>query len=44
MLHTNVTSVILLTREFVKGMLQRNHGHIINLSSIAAKEAYGGKL
>jgi len=42
MLHTNVTSAILLTREFVKGMLQRNHGHIINLSSIAAKEAYGG--
>lgn len=43
MLQTNVTSVFLLTKLFVKGMMQRDRGHIINISSIAGKEAYGGE-
>lgn len=42
MLVTNVTSVMLLTREVVKGMVDRGSGHIINMGSIAGKEAYGG--
>ncbi len=41
MLQTNVTSVVLMTKLFVKGMMQRNRGHIVNISSIAGLEAYG---
>eukprot|EP00879_Flechtneria_rotunda_P027488 GHRR01029450.1.p1 GENE.GHRR01029450.1~~GHRR01029450.1.p1 ORF type:complete len:193 (+),score=50.71 GHRR01029450.1:838-1416(+) len=39
---TNVLSVVALTKQIVKGMLERNKGHIVNMSSIAAKEAYAG--
>ena len=42
MINTNVTAVALLTRHFAPGMVQRNRGHIINVSSIAAHYAYGG--
>jgi 3-hydroxy acid dehydrogenase/malonic semialdehyde reductase len=41
MLNTNVTAVIMLTKLFVSGMLERNRGHIINISSIAGQETYG---
>lgn len=37
---TNVKGVVLLTKLFVPGMLKRNTGHIINVSSTAGKESY----
>ena len=42
MINTNVTAVALLTRQFAPGMVQRNKGHIINISSIAAHYHYKG--
>eukprot|EP00878_Enallax_costatus_P013588 GHUV01014207.1.p1 GENE.GHUV01014207.1~~GHUV01014207.1.p1 ORF type:complete len:254 (+),score=82.01 GHUV01014207.1:1145-1906(+) len=42
MIETNFLSVVMLTRELVKGMMERNRGHIVNMSSIAGKEAYSG--
>lgn len=42
MIETNFLSVVALTTEVVKGMRARNKGHIVNMSSIAGKEAYQG--
>eukprot|EP00890_Picochlorum_soloecismus_P000264 jgi/Picsp_1/1238/NSC_04719-R1_serine 3-dehydrogenase len=42
MLQTNVMPVIALTKAFSKSMKARNSGHIINISSVAAHEAYKG--
>lgn len=42
MMETNLLSVVALTKEVVKGMMERNRGHIVNMSSIAGKEAYHG--
>lgn len=42
MMETNFFSVVVLTREVVKGMVARNRGHIVNISSIAGQEAYHG--
>ncbi|EFJ44998.1 hypothetical protein VOLCADRAFT_94686 [Volvox carteri f. nagariensis] len=42
MIETNVTAVIAMTKAFVQGMIERNRGHIVNISSIAGLEAYGG--
>jgi 3-hydroxy acid dehydrogenase / malonic semialdehyde reductase len=42
MIDSNVTSVVAFTRAFVPGMRARDRGHIINMSSIAAHESYGG--
>ena len=36
-MHTNVTASFVLSREVVKGMLQKGRGSIINISSMAAK-------
>lgn len=44
MVNTNITAVALLTRLFAPGMVERNRGHIINISSIAAHVTYPGKL
>jgi 3-hydroxy acid dehydrogenase / malonic semialdehyde reductase len=44
MIETNVTAVIAMTKAFVKGMVVRNKGHIVNIGSVAGKEAYGGKV
>lgn len=43
MMQTNYLSVVALTRELVKGMIGRNRGHIVNMNSIAGKEAYHGE-
>lgn len=42
MLDTNVKSVIALTRFVTESMKARNKGHVINISSVAAHEAYQG--
>lgn len=42
MLETNVTSVIAFTKAFVQGMIERNRGHIVNISSVAGTESYAG--
>jgi len=42
MINTNVTAVAILTRKFTPGMLERNRGHIVNISSIAAHHTYTG--
>ncbi|KAK4054444.1 hypothetical protein OIV83_000938 [Microbotryomycetes sp. JL201] len=42
MFNTNVIGLIALTQHFVKIFKQQQSGHIINLGSIAGKEAYPG--
>lgn len=42
MINTNVKGLITLTRLFVNGMVTRNSGHILNLSSVAGIESYPG--
>ena len=42
MLNTNVAAVMAFASTFVPGMVERNAGHVVNLSSIAAHEAYPG--
>lgn len=42
MLQTNVMATIAFTRLFAPGMLLRERGHIINISSVAGHEAYSG--
>lgn len=42
MLDTNVRGLIAMTKAIVPFMVQRNRGHVINLSSIAGHEAYAG--
>jgi NADP-dependent 3-hydroxy acid dehydrogenase YdfG len=42
MMETNFLSVVALTKEVVKGMIARNRGHIVMMSSIAGKEGYHG--
>ena len=42
MVDTNITAMALVTRLFSPGMVQRNRGHIINISSVAAHHAYPG--
>jgi NADP-dependent 3-hydroxy acid dehydrogenase YdfG len=42
MLDTNVRGLITITRLFLPGMLARNCGHILNVSSIAGHETYPG--
>lgn len=40
MIDTNVKGLLYISRELSKGMIGRKNGHIINISSIAGKEAY----
>ncbi|HWR75464.1 MAG TPA: SDR family NAD(P)-dependent oxidoreductase, partial [Bacteroidales bacterium] len=40
MIDTNVKGLLYVTRAIVPGMVSRQSGHIINISSIAGKEVY----
>ncbi len=40
MIDTNVKGLLYVTRSVVPGMVARNHGHVINLGSIAGHAAY----
>jgi len=42
MIDTNVKGLLYVTRAVVPGMLERGHGDIINISSIAGREVYPG--
>ncbi|KAF8072685.1 NADP-dependent 3-hydroxy acid dehydrogenase [Scenedesmus sp. PABB004] len=42
MMETNYLSVVCLTRALVGGMVSRGRGHVVNISSIAGREAYAG--
>ncbi len=41
-LDTNLKSVFLLSKEVAPGMIQRRTGHIINIASLAGKNAFAG--
>ena len=40
MIDTNIKGLLYITRSIVPGMINRNHGHVINLGSIAGHAAY----
>ena len=42
MVATNITGLMHMTRALLPGMVERNHGHVVNLSSIAGSYPYPG--
>jgi NADP-dependent 3-hydroxy acid dehydrogenase YdfG len=42
MIDTNIKGLLIMTRLVVPGMVKRNHGHIINVGSVAGDVAYAG--
>lgn len=42
MIDTNVKGLLIVTKEVVKGMIERKDGHVINIGSIAGHQAYPG--
>ena len=40
MIDTNIKGLLTMTRLIVPGMVSRNHGHIINIGSVAGDAAY----
>lgn len=42
MVNTNLTSLVVATSAFTKGMVRRGRGHVINVGSVSGHEAYGG--
>lgn len=42
MIDTNIRGLLNMTRYVVPGMVARNHGHVINIGSVAGDAAYAG--
>ncbi|MBR6284705.1 MAG: SDR family oxidoreductase [Muribaculaceae bacterium] len=42
MIDTNIKGLLYMTRLIVPGMVERNHGHVINIGSVAGDAAYAG--
>lgn len=42
MIDTNIKGLLTMTRLIVPGMVSRNHGHVINMGSVAGDAAYAG--
>ncbi|MDZ7766403.1 MAG: SDR family oxidoreductase [Melioribacteraceae bacterium] len=42
MIDTNIKGLLIVTKEVVKGMIERKKGHVINIGSIAGHQAYPG--
>lgn len=42
MIDTNIRGLLSMTRLIVPGMIERNHGHVINIGSVAGDAAYAG--
>jgi len=42
MIDTNVKGLLIVTKEVVRGMIERKDGHVINIGSIAGHQAYPG--
>lgn len=42
MIDTNIRGLLIMTRLIVPAMVARNHGHIINIGSVAGDAAYAG--
>lgn len=42
MIDTNIKGLLTMTRLVVPGMVERDHGHVINVGSVAGDAAYGG--
>jgi len=42
MIDTNIKGLLIMTHLVVPGMVKRNHGHIINVGSVAGDAAYAG--
>lgn len=42
MIDTNVKALLMMTRLIVPGMVERGHGHVINIGSVAGDAAYPG--
>jgi 3-hydroxy acid dehydrogenase / malonic semialdehyde reductase len=40
MIDTNIKGLLYLTREITPGMIDRGHGHVVNLGSIAGRQTY----
>lgn len=40
MIDTNIKGLLTMTRTIVPGMVKRNHGHVINIGSVAGDAAY----
>ncbi len=42
MIDTNIKGLLTMTRLLVPHMVERNHGHVINIGSVAGDQAYAG--